>query len=98
MVIRQSFIIQPEERLVWIREFRSYHSATGVQKRAETRRYFSAGARGSAAHTLIDSSRIRAPTSIILYMIEIRKKSSIEQCKELAPSDRSFRIADWRYS
>ena len=48
-------------------------------------------------YILNDFLQITAPTSIILYIIEIRKKSSIEWCKELTPSDRSFRIADWRY-
>ena len=48
-------------------------------------------------YILNDFLQIKAPTSIILYIIEIRKKSSIEWCKELTPSDRSFRIADWRY-
>ena len=48
-------------------------------------------------YILNDFLQITAPTSIILYIIEIRKKSSIEWCKELTPSDRSFRIVDWRY-
>ena len=69
MVISQPFVIQPEELPVWIRDICSYHSAAGSHKRAETRRYFSAGSRGSAAHILIDSSRIRAPTPTILIFL-----------------------------
>ena len=34
---------------------------------------------------------------MVLCIIEIRKKSSIEWCKALTPSYRSYRIADWRY-
>ena len=72
MVISQPFVIQPEELPVWIRDICSYHSAAGSHKRAETRRYFSAGARGSAARILIDSSRIRAPTpTILIYLTSV---------------------------
>ena len=72
MVISQPFVIQPEELPVWIRDICSYHSAAGSHKRAGTRRYFSAGARGSAARILIDSSRIRAPTpTILIYLTSV---------------------------
>ena len=44
----------------------------GSQKRAETRRYFSAGSWGSAAYILIDSSWIRAPTpTILVYLTSV---------------------------
>ena len=38
-------------------------------------------------YILNDFIQITAPTSIILYIIEIRKKSSIEWCNELSPSE-----------
>ena len=69
MVISQPFVIQSEERPVWIREFPSYHSAAGFQKRAETRHKITAEAGGSVAHNLIDSFRIRAPTPTILIFL-----------------------------
>ena len=58
---------------------------------------FTTDAQRSEVYILNDFLQITATTSIILYIIEIRKKSSIEWCKEMTPSDRSFRIADWRY-
>ena len=69
MVISQPFVIQSEELPVWIRELCSYHSAAGVQERAEMLSQFPSGALEYAAHVLIDSSRIRAPTPIILIYL-----------------------------
>ena len=65
----QPFVIQSEELPVWISEICSYHSAAGFQEQAEMSSQFPSGARGSAAHILIDSSRIRAPTPIILIYL-----------------------------
>ncbi len=58
--------------------------------------YFPTNAQRSGAYISNNYLQITVPTSIILYVIEIREKSSIEWYKELTHSNHSFRIADWR--
>ena len=57
--------------------------------------YFPTNAQRFGAYISNNFLQITAPTSIILYIIEIREKSSIEWFEELTHSNYSFRIADW---